>query len=55
LNVVANVAIPSTFELTLANRAIYECRETDEIFPTALDQPNWAGRPDIFLGSMRYR
>jgi hypothetical protein len=55
LNVIANVAIPSTFELTLANRAIYECRETDEIFPTALDQPNWAGRPDIFLGSMRYR
>jgi hypothetical protein len=55
LNVVANVAIPSTFELTLANRAMYECQETDEIFPTALDQPNYAGRPDIFLGSMRYR
>jgi hypothetical protein len=55
LNIVANVAIPSAFELTLANRAIYECDETDEIFPTALDQPNWDGRPDIFLGSMRYR
>ncbi len=54
LNVIANVAIPSTVELTLANRAIYECHETDEIFPTALDQPNWARRPDIFLGSMRY-
>jgi hypothetical protein len=54
LNIIANVAIPSTFELTLANRAIYECDETDEVFPTALDQPNWAGRPDIFLGSMRY-
>jgi hypothetical protein len=55
LNVVANVAIPSTLELTLVNRAIYECQETDEIFPTALDQPNYAGRPDIFLGCMRYR
>jgi Methyltransferase FkbM domain len=54
-NIIANVAVPSTFELTLVNRAIYECHETDEIFPTALDQPNWADRPDIFLGSMRYR
>ena len=55
LNVIANVPVSSVFELTLVNRAIYECRETDEIFPTALDQPNWNGRPDIFLGSMRYR
>jgi|SRR5271165_1924436 len=55
LNVIANVAIPSTFELTFVKRATYECRETDEIFPTALDQPSWDGRPDIFLGSMRYR
>jgi hypothetical protein len=54
-NIVANVPIPSLFELTLVNRAIYECDETDEIFPTALDRPNWDGRPDIFLGSMRYR
>lgn len=55
LNVIANVPVPSVFELTLVNKAIYECHETDEIFPTPLDQPNWNGRPDIFLGSMRYR
>lgn len=54
-NVIANVAIPDAFELTLVSRAIYECRETDEIFPTSLDQPNWDGRPDVFLGSMRFR
>lgn len=55
LNIVANVAIPATLELTFANRAIYECSETDEVFPTALDRPNQVGRPDIFLGTMRYR
>lgn len=54
-NVVANVAIPSSLEVTFANRAIYDCSETDEIFPTPLDRPNWECRPDIFLGSMRFR
>jgi hypothetical protein len=55
LNVIANVPVPSVFELTFVNKAVYECQETDEIFPTPLDQPNWDGRPDIFLGGMRYR
>jgi hypothetical protein len=55
LHVIANVPVPCVFELTLVNKAMYECQETDEIFPTPLDQPSWNGRPDIFLGSMRYR
>ena len=55
LNVIANVAVPEAIELTFANRSIYECGETNEIFPTALDQPNFNARPDIFLGNMRFR
>jgi hypothetical protein len=55
LDIVANVAIPASVELTFANRAIYQCDETGEVFPTALDQPNWRGRPDIFLGNMRFK
>jgi hypothetical protein len=53
--VVANIAIPESIELTFANRTIYTCQETDEVFPTPIDQPNWEGHPDIFLGSVRFK
>lgn len=54
-DVIANVPIPEAFEISFANRSIYRSEETDEVFPTALDQPNRPDRPDIFLGTMRYR
>jgi hypothetical protein len=53
--VIANVPIPSVFELSFANRSMYRSVETDEVFPTALDQPNHPDRTDIFLGMMRFR
>jgi hypothetical protein len=55
LLVIANVPVPEALEVTLANRAMYHCEETDELFPTAIDQPNLEERPDIFLGNLRFR
>jgi hypothetical protein len=55
LHVVANVPVAEAFELTFANRAIYRTEPSDELFPTPLDQPNWDERPDIFLGTMKFR
>lgn len=54
-HIVANIAIPDTIELSFANRAIYTCQETSEVFPGSIDQPNEAGTLDIFLGNMRFR
>jgi hypothetical protein len=54
-HVIAYVTIPEVLEVSFANRSIYSSVETDEIFPTALDQPNRPDRADIFLGTMRYR
>lgn len=54
-NVIANVALPEAFEITFANKEIFDCGENNEVFPTQIDQPNMRGRPDIFLGTMRFR
>jgi hypothetical protein len=54
-HIVANIAIPESIELTFANRTIYTCQETNEVFPTPIDQPNWEGHPDIFLGNVRFK
>jgi hypothetical protein len=54
LHIVANIAIPEALELTFANREIYTCLETNGVFPTGIDQPNW-GDLDIFLGGLRFK
>jgi len=54
-HIVANIAIAESIELTFVNRAMYTCVETNEVFPTPIDQPNEAGYPDIFLGSLRFK
>jgi hypothetical protein len=54
-NIIANVPVAEALEVTFANRTIYTCHETNEVFPTELDQPNTAGRPDIFLGNLRVK
>lgn len=54
LEVIANVAFPDVIELTFANRPMYQFEDTLELFPTSLDRPNRAGRPDIFLGSLGF-
>ncbi len=51
---VGNVVLPSLLEVTFANRKHYQFVETNEVFPTALDQPNVPGRPDLRLGCFKF-
>jgi hypothetical protein len=50
----ANVAVPSTLEITFANRARYSFVESNETFPTPLDAPNRPDLAEIRLGSFRF-
>jgi hypothetical protein len=52
---VANVPFPEYAEVTLANRAAWRFAELSEIFPTLIDQPNRAGHPDLFLGTLMFK
>jgi hypothetical protein len=52
--VVTNVAFPQVLEVSFASRSRYEFGETDEVFPTSIDQPNDPRFPDLFLGSFRF-
>ena len=51
---VANVILPILLEITFANRNHYQMAETNEIFPTALDQPNLPQIPDMYLGCFKF-
>lgn len=53
-SIVAGVPIANVLEVTWANRSIYSFRDTEEVFPTHLDQPCNASAPDHFLGSFRF-
>lgn len=55
VHLIVNLAVPDVLEVTFARKSTYACADTDEIFPTALDRPNIADRPEIFLGSMKFR
>jgi len=54
LTSVWNVPFPIVLEVTFANRARYQFAECEEIFPTALDQPNWPDAADTFLGRFQF-
>ena len=47
---IGNVAIPQTLEVSFANRSCYSFKDSDEIFPTAIDKPNNSSVADIYLG-----
>ena len=49
-----NIAFPEILEVTFANRRSYEFGPCTEAFPTELDAPNRADRPDIILGGFRF-
>jgi len=51
---IANVVLPILLEVTLVNRRYYEFTETNEIFPTELDQPNLSQGPDMRLGCFKF-
>ena len=47
-------AIPQSLEVTFVRRDLYRCEDGAGEFPTDLDAPNDAGRPDIHLGTFRF-
>ena len=51
---VANVVLPSTLEVTFANRSFYQFAECNETFPTALDWPNLPSEPEMRLGTFKF-
>jgi hypothetical protein len=51
---VANLILPSTLEVTFANRSFYRFTECDETFPTPLDRPNLPNEPEMRLGCFRF-
>ena len=51
---IANVILPCVLEVTLASRGCYQFEESNEIFPTPLDQPNLPSQPEMRLGSFRF-
>jgi Methyltransferase FkbM domain len=51
---VSNVALPALLEVTFANRRHYQFAETNEVFPTAIDQPNVPSVPEIRLGCFKF-
>ncbi|HKN07884.1 MAG TPA: hypothetical protein VJ376_00110 [Pseudomonadota bacterium] len=54
LVVVGNVSIPDVIELTFVRRKDYNIRESDTVFPTELDRPNYPGDQDLYLGAFRF-
>ena len=54
INSVANIPVPEVLEITFANRSRYSFVAADEMFPGALDAPNYPYLPDIHLGKFAY-
>ncbi len=51
---VCNIALPDLLEVTFASRARYSFVESNETFPTPLDNPNCPNVPSIVLGTFRF-
>jgi hypothetical protein len=51
---ISNVTLPALLEVTFANRRHYEFAETNEVFPTAIDQPNIPSVPEMRLGCFKF-
>ena len=50
IKTIKNVPFPSVLEVSYVSRQLYKFETCMEVFPTAIDQPNHGGRPDLFLG-----
>lgn len=54
LTSLGSVPFPDLLEVTLVNRDKFKTAEGVEYYPTPIDKPNRADRPDIFLGTFRF-
>lgn len=52
LSIISGYPIPDTFELTLVRRSDHKFTESRKVYPTSIDMPCDAARPDYFLGAM---
>lgn len=52
--IIAGVPVASVLEISWANRSAYDLVETDELFPTDLDDPCHSAAPDHYLGAFLY-
>jgi hypothetical protein len=52
LSLISGFPVPDTFEVSLVRRKDHEFSETKKIYPTSIDMPCDAARPDYFLGAM---
>lgn len=55
ISIIDGISCPNVFEMSYCKRSNFNFLASDEIFPTAQDQPCLAGHPDIFLGSFRFK
>jgi hypothetical protein len=51
---IANTVISNVVEVTFVNRALYDLRPSDELFPGPLDQSCDSDQPDFYLGTFAY-
>lgn len=54
LQLVNQVCLPQCIEVTYLRRDLGQLTPSGELFPTAVDQPNCAGKEDYWLGSFRF-
>ncbi|MFZ3328090.1 MAG: FkbM family methyltransferase [Methylocella sp.] len=54
LSNVSKIPLPDVLEVTFASRGRYSLTETNEVFPTSLDTPNYPDSADIALGAFRF-
>jgi hypothetical protein len=54
LRIISNIPLPDFLEVTFASRGRYSFTETNEVFPTSLDTPNYPDSADIVLGAFRF-
>jgi hypothetical protein len=52
--IVNNIPIPNVIEVTYALKSKFNFIESDDIFPTYLDDPCKQEEPDLFLGNFKY-
>jgi hypothetical protein len=52
--IVKNIPIPNVIEITYARHGRFDFIESDDIFPTHLDDPCNSNVPDLFLGDFKY-
>jgi hypothetical protein len=52
MSLISGFPVPDTYEISLVRRRDHQFIESKKVYPTAIDMPCDAARPDYFLGAM---